>query len=85
MIKVREGAAAWREVDGEIILLGLESSTYMGVNGAGSALWPLIVEGTDIDALARRLVDEYGIEAERARADAEAFVDACRARRLLEP
>jgi hypothetical protein len=83
-IKLREGAAAWREVDGEIVLLGLETSMYLGVNGAGSKLWPMIVEGTTSAAMADRLVQEYGIDRSRADADVAAFIEACRTRSLLE-
>ncbi|CCG01342.1 PqqD family protein [Blastococcus saxobsidens] len=84
-VKLRERAAAWREVDGEIILLGLESSTYLGVNGAGSTLWPLMVEGTTSESMANRLVERYGIDRTRADGDVAAFVEACRTRGLLEP
>lgn len=84
VVKVREGAAAWREVDGEIILLGLQSSTYLGVNGAGSVLWPMMVEGTTDEAMASRLVERYGIDRARADGDVAAFVQACRSRGLLE-
>jgi hypothetical protein len=84
LVKLRQGAAAWREVDGEIIVLGLESSTYLGVNDAGSELWPLLVEGTTVETMAERLVNRFGIDHSRAVADVAAFVESCRSRELLE-
>lgn len=64
-----------REVDGEIVIYDLEGRRYFGGNRTATALWPLLVEGTDREALGERLQSAYGIDAERARADVEAFVD----------
>ena len=82
-IRVREGAAVWREVDGETVLLALDSSMYLGVNRTGTALWPLMVEGTTRGELVDRLASRYDIDARRAAMDVDAFVAACRDQRLL--
>ncbi|MEO8692733.1 MAG: PqqD family protein [Acidimicrobiales bacterium] len=84
-IKLREGAASWREIDGETILLDLESSKYLGLNRAGTVLWAAIVRGSDKTQLAERLVSEFELEPEQAARDVEAFISACRERNLLEP
>lgn len=83
-IKVREGAAVWRELDGETVLLHLESSLYLGLNKTGTVLWPAMVAGTTRDELVARLVDAYGVEEEHAARDVDAFLDACRQQGLLE-
>ena len=83
LIKVREGAAVWRRIDDETVLLALDSSTYIGVNHTGTELWPAMVEGTTRDELVERLVARFDVDAQRAAADVDAFVDACRAHSLL--
>ena len=83
-LKVREGAAVWREIEGETVLLGIDSSMYMGLNRTGTELWPMMVEGTTHRALTRLLVERFGIDEQRASDDVAAFVDSCRTRRLLE-
>ena len=84
-IKLREGAASWREIDGETILLDLESSKYLGLNRAGTVLWPAIVHGSSREELIERLVAKFDLETEVASRDVDAFIAACRDRNLLEP
>ena len=84
-LKLREGAASWREIDGETILLDLDSSKYLGLNRAGTVLWPAIVHGSSREELIARLVTEFDLETVRAASDVDAFIAACRDRNLLEP
>lgn len=75
---------AWREVDGEVIALGLESSTYFGTNSSGSLLWKRLAEGTTRAELVDELVATFELEPERAQADVDAFVADLRTRGLLQ-
>ncbi|MGH8883784.1 MAG: PqqD family protein [Egibacteraceae bacterium] len=84
-IKVRDGATIWREVDGETIVLALQSSRYLGLNRTGTVLWPTMVEGTTTMDLIDLLVSRFAIDRDRAESDVAAFVGSCRARGLLEP
>ncbi|MGH2652957.1 MAG: PqqD family protein [Actinomycetota bacterium] len=54
------------------------------MNRTGTALWPLLDRGTDQQELVARLMAEFGIDAEAAERDVEAFVDALRRKGLLE-
>ncbi len=57
-----------REVDGETVILDLSTQRYVGGNRSVSALWPLLERGASLE-LTARLVEEFGIDAERAGAD----------------
>lgn len=83
-IKARQGAAVWREIDGETVLLHLESSMYLGLNATGTTLWPAIVQGTDRDRLVDLLVDRYDVDRGTAGDDVDAFLEVCREHALLE-
>jgi hypothetical protein len=83
-IKVREGAAVWRRIEGETVLLDIESSLYLGINDAGSILWPAMVRGAARQELVDLLVSTYGVDADQAGTDVDSFVEACRSRHLLE-
>lgn len=83
-MQLRPDAVAWREVDGEVIALGLESSTYFGTNSSGSLLWKRLAEGTTRAELVDALVARFEIEPERAQTDVDAFVDDVRSRGLLQ-
>ena len=82
--KLRQGATAWREVDGEAIVLDLVASVYMNLNRSGTLMWVQLAVGTTQSDLVRVLVERFGIDRERARLDVEAFVTACRSRDLLD-
>lgn len=82
-IKLREGAIAWQQVDGETILLDLTASSYLGVNRSGTLLWSALAEGTTRNELIRRLTNTFSIAEDQAAADVDAFLEDCRTRDLL--
>jgi hypothetical protein len=82
-LRLRDDDLHWREIDGEVIALEARGSTYVAANGAGTLLWHALAAGTTRDALAGELVRAYGIDAERAAADADRFLAALAAQGLL--
>lgn len=74
-LRLNPDAVSWREVDGEILALDLASSTYIGTNPAGALLWKSLVDGTSRDALIDLLTREFDVDAVRAAADVDAFLD----------
>ena len=83
-VKLCDAAVSWRDVDGEIVALDIESGAYLTLNGSGRLLWLALVEPSSIEALSELLMSTYGIEADRARSDALAFVDDLTGRNLIE-
>jgi hypothetical protein len=84
-VKLRADALEWREVEGEIVALDLESATYFSVNPSGAAMWPALVDGTTREQLVARLVDTFDIDEATAARDVESFLTALAERRVLEP
>lgn len=82
-MRLREDGITWQEIDGELVILDLDSSTYLTTNGSGAFTAKLLQEDRTTGDLADALVAEYGITSDVARRDAEAFVDALRGRGLL--
>ena len=73
----------WREVDGEVIALEQERSAYVAANRSGTLLWRALSDGCSEPDLAALLVAEYGIDADAARADVDAFLAELTRRGLL--
>lgn len=82
---LREGAAIWQEVDGETILLTPATSQYMGINEAGTTLWPALIEGAAHHELVTLLRDRYGLSEVTASRDVDTFVSECRRLGFLQP
>jgi hypothetical protein len=84
-LRLRSSGLSWREVEGEIVALDLNTSAYIGINASGAALWPELAAGTTRDQLVRRLCESFGLERATAEHDVDAFVGALLQQGLLEP
>ena len=85
ILRLRPDGVHFREVEGEIVAVDVAGGEYVAINRSGSVLWAYLVEGAELDQLADRLDEEFGIGGDRARADVAAFVEALDVRGLLEP
>lgn len=82
-IRLRQDIA-WREIDGEIVLLDLTGAAYYSVSRSGVVLWPAVVEGSTLDQLAERLAREFSLERQVAERDVRVLIDSLRGEGLLE-
>lgn len=83
MLKLRAEGLEFREIEGEIVALDLETSSYIGVNQTGGSLWALLQEGTDEATLVQHLISTFGIDESVARKDVRLFVSDLQSRGLL--
>jgi hypothetical protein len=76
-------AVVVRDLDGESVILNIESGIYFGLDRIGSRVWQLIEEHGDVDAIVRVMLHEYDADPQTLRADAEALVAALIEKRLI--
>ena len=84
-LQSRKDDLAWQELDGEIVVLDLRSSTYFVINGSGTRLWERLAAEASTDDLADELATAYDLPAATAREHAADFVSDLRHKGLLEP
>ena len=84
IMKLRVDDITWREIDGDLVILDLRSSTYLTANASGTVLMRQLTEERTMRQLVQALVDAFGIPALRAQADVQAFVGELDERGLLE-
>lgn len=65
---------AARVVDGEAIMIHLETGRYYSAEGVGAILWQLLDSGVPLGDIAARLTDRFGPSAQQSREDVERFV-----------
>lgn len=58
-----------RELDGEAVLLNLDSESYYGLNQVGTRMWALVMESDSIQAAYEELANEYEVEAKTLKDD----------------
>lgn len=83
-MKLRAHDLTWREIDGDLVILDLRSSTYLTTNASGAVLMKELTQNRTDDELVRSLVDAFGISTALAEADVTSFVQALDSGGLLE-
>jgi hypothetical protein len=74
----------WREMDDELVILELPTTTYLTLNGSAKRLWLRLAEGATSEDLALILVEQYKISHEQAASDIESFLSDLNQRELLD-
>jgi hypothetical protein len=74
----------FRDLDGEAVLLELESGRYYGLNETGTRIWLLLQEHGSVEAALHTLLDEYDVAEERLRRELLGFVGTLTSQRLLQ-
>ena len=75
----------FRELDGEAVLLALDSGKYFGLNEVGTRMWWMLKQFGDVDVACQALLDEYDVPEARLREDLTSFVETLASRGLVEP
>lgn len=82
-LKLRNENLEWRQIDDEVVALDVRHAEYLGMEGSAAALWCALEPGASRAELTDLLVERYGIDAQRACTDVDAFIDDLTARELL--
>ena len=83
-MKLRVDDITWREIDGDLVILDLRSSTYLTANASGTVLMRQLTEERTLQQLIQALIDAFGIAERRAQQDVQTFLDELGERGLLE-
>jgi hypothetical protein len=81
--RVAEGVL-FRELEGESVILSLDSETYYGLDEVGTRIWSVLAESPTIQAAFERLCQEYEVESDRLRHDLEELLGELVGRKLIE-
>jgi len=63
-----------QEVDGEMVLLDMESENYFGLDEVGTAIWQAMQEYGSLQEVFNNLLEQYDVEAEVLEHDLSDFV-----------
>jgi len=72
-----------RQLQGESVLLNLESESYFGLDEVGSRFFGALAEADCVDSAIEALLGEYDVDPERLRADIRAFIEELAAAGLI--
>ena len=81
----RNPILAWREIDGEIVIVSPNDSVLHELNETGSFIWKQLDGRRPAVEIAAGLAAEYDVEPEDALRDIEALLGELASRQLLVP
>ena len=73
-----------RELDGESILLNLDTEIYFGLDEVGTRVWNVVTNAPSVQAAYDSLLGEYDVSPDVLRRDMEALLSQLLERGLLE-
>ncbi len=73
-----------REVEGELVLLDLESGIYFALDPVGARIWALVAGGVSLAAVRDTMLEEFNVEAETLERDIRALIGKLEERKLIE-
>lgn len=65
----------YADLDGEAVLLNIETGTYYGLDAVGTRIWQLLSDGSQLEAVFDTLLGEYDVPPDELRVDLTAFID----------
>jgi hypothetical protein len=72
---INHARAEWRLVDGESVIVNVETSYYYGLNRSGTLVWTALADrALSAEELAGELAAAFGIDRARARDDVDALL-----------
>ncbi len=73
----------FRELDGEAVVLNLDTGIYFGLDAVGTRIWRLIEERKPLRTVLDTLIDEYEAPPDRLQRDLLTFVEHLNSKGLL--
>ena len=83
-MKLRDQNLTWQVVGEDVVILDLQESVYLKLNGSGRVLWEALADSRTESELVAVLVGTFGIDEDRATSDVASFVGQLRGRGLID-
>jgi hypothetical protein len=74
----------FQDLDGEAVLLNMQSGKYFGLDPIGTRIWNLLIEHGSLAIAYQSVLDEYDVDPDRLRFDFLALVDQLAMNGLIE-
>lgn len=72
-------------IDGEAVIINLETGNYYNLRDVGAAIWPRLVKGAGTEDLVSFVARKYAIDAERVGQEILAFLNDLEQEGLIHP
>ena len=73
----------FQDLDGELVLLSMESGEYFSLNEVGAKIWVLITSGWSIPDILKSFINQFDASEEQLRGDIEQFLNHLSGHKLI--
>lgn len=81
---VRKSEIVTADMDGEIVMMHVETGNYFGLGSVGSAIWTLIENPLNVEDLVTTLLDQYEIGKDQCETEVLRFLNEMNTIGLIE-
>ena len=74
----------WREVDGEAVILNVDSSNYFTLNETGTHIWKMLKSGNTVSGITAAMSKEYGVSESRVRNDVNKLITSLKNEKIVD-
>lgn len=75
MILARGNDYVFNEIDGEVVMMNIETGAYASMNDTGKTIWNLLEQPVSINVVIDTLVKEYNVSKEQCEKDITPFIE----------
>lgn len=72
-------------IEGEVMVINLDSGVYYSITDAGAAAWPLLIAGAMAPRIGELLASRYEVDAATVERDLDAFIERLTGEQILRP
>ncbi|MFH1904698.1 MAG: PqqD family protein [bacterium] len=80
---INENKVAWRDLDGEAVILDLKTDTYFSLDEIGTQIWNRMIEKSEIKDIVSLITREYDVPAKEAERDAKELISSLKKTGLI--
>ena len=71
----RNPSAISSELDGEAVILDMESGKYHSLDSTGTKIWALLEDKISLDDVVLQLIEEFAVERQQCTTEVEEFIN----------
>lgn len=75
MVLARGNDYVFNEIDGEVVMMNIETGAYASMNDTGKTIWNLLEQPVSINVVIDTLVKEYNVSKEQCEKDITPFIE----------
>lgn len=76
-------SVVYADLEGEAVLLNIETGVYFGLNGIATNIWKLFEQGSSPEEVVQQLVEEYDADVACVQEDLARFLESLKSHGLV--